>query len=88
MASTNPPSDKLATDVRFYGNRASYDLTAALSIMNDSPIVHVAFVAPAKKGVRETVMNLPLIAVVMRDTDGLHEFGDDEVEGYAVYLHT
>jgi hypothetical protein len=79
------------SSIRLYTNRASYHLPAALEIFRQSPISHVAFLHPGDtdaadiKGKRreETVMNLPLILVVVMD-------GEEEDDGssYSVYLHT
>lgn len=89
MTTSSPPTGKISTDVRLYNARASYQLPAALSILRESPVIHVAFVLPAKGDMGETIMNLPLIAAVVRDP-GLDEteYGDEDVEGWAVYLHT
>ena len=77
--------------IRLYTNRASYHLQAALEIFRQSPISHVAFIHPGDKEAdakgkqrEQTVMNLPLILVVVYDGEG-----DEEDEGsYSVYLHT
>jgi hypothetical protein len=82
------------SSIRLYTNRASYHLQAVLEIFRQSPISHVAFIHPGDsaeaevdiKGKKreETVMNLPLILVVVHDGEG-----DEEDEGsYSVYLHT
>ena len=86
-AAENPQST-----IRLYTNRASYHTQAALEIFRQSPISHVAFVHPGDTAVADvkgkkregTVMNLPLILVVVYDGEG-----DEEDEGsYSVYLHT
>jgi len=89
MASSTGAEETISTDVRLYKNRATYQLPAALSILRDSPVIHVAFVAPAKGDMGETIMNLPLIAAVMRDPAvDEAEVDDDDVDAWAVYLHT
>ncbi|KAK8847334.1 hypothetical protein IAR55_005191 [Kwoniella newhampshirensis] len=82
-----------SADVRLYNQRASYSLRAALEIFQQSPIAHLAFIHPgddsrlaggvAGKGRSETLMNIPLVAVILCD-------GEDEndKDNYAVYLHT
>jgi hypothetical protein len=92
------PSPNPSTEVRLYKHRASYNLDAARQIFRDSPIAHVAFVQPRSVDGRvgETLMNIPLILVIMRedareDDDDINddeEGGGDELEGLAVYLHT
>jgi hypothetical protein len=89
MAISTSTDEKISTDVRLYKHRASYDLPAALSILRESPVIHVAFLAPPKGNMGQTIMNLPLIAAVMRDPEvDEGEVGEDEVNAWAVYLHT
>lgn len=86
----NEPYDPQSS-IRLYTNRASYDLLAALEILRQAPVPHVAFLHPGDretddvKGKRreETIMNLPLILVTLLD-------GDDDMDenSYSVYLHT
>jgi hypothetical protein len=79
------------SSIRLYTNRASYHLPAALEIFRQSPISHVAFLHPGDidaadvKGKKreETVMNLPLILVVVMDGEE-----EDDESSYSVYLHT
>lgn len=84
---------KPSSDIRLYGNRASYLFPAALGIVKESPVCHVAFVHPgdqAKGGKREeTVMNLPLITVVLPDPAvAEQDLEDDNEEHHVVYLHS
>ncbi|WVW78543.1 hypothetical protein I302_100498 [Kwoniella bestiolae CBS 10118] len=76
-----------SADIRLYKNRASYSLHAALEIFREVPVAHVAFVHPGDEGRGETVMNIPLITVVVRDDEDGDE-DDDEQGNYSVYLHT
>ncbi|WWD21425.1 hypothetical protein CI109_105910 [Kwoniella shandongensis] len=80
----DPPSQpQPSADIRLYNQRASYSLRAAIDIFQSSPIVHLAFVHPGDGKRAETLMNMPLVAVVVCD-------GEDEndKDHYAVYLHT
>ncbi|WVQ83380.1 hypothetical protein IAT38_005521 [Cryptococcus sp. DSM 104549] len=78
-----------AADVRLYKQRASYSLRAAIDILNESLIAHVAFVHPGdaagdgKQQRKETLMNLPLIMAIVCDGED-----EDDQESYAVYLHS
>ena len=87
---STPNRQKIQSDVRLYGNRASYDLPAALSILRENPVCHVAFVHPGDGDRREeTVMNIPLITVAMPDPDVPEEEADEgEESSWALYLHT
>ncbi|WVO16491.1 hypothetical protein L204_104168 [Cryptococcus depauperatus] len=78
----------LSADIRLYKQRASYSIFAALHIFSESPVAHVAFIHPGDKpgeGQKreETLMNLPLIMVIVQDGED-----DEDPESYAVYLHT
>ena len=83
---------KLQTQVRLYRQRASYEFSAAREIFRASPVAHVAFIHPgdpqseASSSKRaETVMNLPLITVIVPEDE------DDESEdpnGWSVYFHS
>ena len=77
-------------DVRLYTNRTSYDLAAALSILSEVVVCHVAFVHPGDgKSRGETIMNIPLIAVATLDPDVPEDEVDEgEESSWAVYLHT
>jgi hypothetical protein len=88
-----------STQVRLYPQRASYDLRAAREIFRECPVAHVAFILPAEEGKRaETIMNLPLILVIMKndakddesdeDENEVNDDDEEEFGGYAVYLHT
>ncbi|KAK6903810.1 hypothetical protein I203_107317 [Kwoniella mangroviensis CBS 8507] len=82
--SSNPSP---SADIRLYKNRASYSLQAALSIFREAPIAHIAFVHPGDpgdKGRGETLMNVPLITVIVLEEDG----DDNDHNDYSVYLHT
>jgi hypothetical protein len=80
---------QLQTDVRLYGARASYLLPASLSILRESPVIHVAFVHPGNGTDRgETIMNLPLIAVCIPDINVEGEYEDGDERNWAMYLHT
>ncbi|WWC59321.1 uncharacterized protein I303_101873 [Kwoniella dejecticola CBS 10117] len=88
---------KPASDVRLYKNRASYALPAALSIFHENPVAHIAFIHPGDgpsgsghgngtantSGRGETIMNVPLITVVMCAGED-----EDDINDYSVYLHT
>jgi hypothetical protein len=81
------------SDVRLYGNRATYTFPAALSIIRESPICHVAFVHPGDTGGQgkreETVMNLPLITVVLPDPElDEADVEEDDETHHVVYLHS
>lgn len=79
----------LQTDVRLYGARASYQLPAALSILRDSPVIHVAFVHPGNGADREeTIMNLPLLAIVIPDIDVEGDYDESDERYWAMYLHS
>lgn len=80
---------RIQSDVRLYGARASYQLPAALSILHDSPVIHVAFMHPGDgAGREETIMNLPLLAVVIPDVEVEVEYDEDDERYWAMYLHT
>ncbi|ORX36936.1 hypothetical protein BD324DRAFT_681684 [Kockovaella imperatae] len=92
MADTNG-SPGPQTQIRLYRQRASYEVTAAREIFRSSPVAHVAFVHPGDDESRhegktkraETVMNLPLITVIVPEDDE-DESGD--FNGWNVYFHT
>ena len=90
MADQPKPEANVQSDVRLYTNRASYDLSAALSILSELAVCHVAFVHPGDgKGRGETIMNIPLIAVATLDPDVPEDEVDEgEESSWAVYLHT
>ncbi|WVR04576.1 hypothetical protein IAU60_001584 [Kwoniella sp. DSM 27419] len=78
-----------SADIRLYRQRASYSLHAAVNLFNASPIAHVAFVHPGdpegSKGCRTTtLMNIPMVTVVLYDED----LDEDEESSYSVYLHS
>lgn len=94
-----------ASEIRLYRHRASYELDAARGIFQEAPVAHVAFVLPGDnaeidsikgKGRAETVMNVPLITVIMRTSgDDEEDLGEEdaveegeEFKGWGVYFHT
>ncbi|OXG74974.1 hypothetical protein C348_05781 [Cryptococcus neoformans Gb118] len=82
---TSQPS----ADIRLYKNRASYSLRAALDIFREGMVAHVAFVHPGDEEVdckqrrKETIMNIPLIAVMVCEGED-----EDDQDSYVVYLHS
>lgn len=82
---TSQPS----ADIRLYKNRASYSLRAALDIFREGMVAHVAFVHPGdeegdyKQRRKETIMNIPLIAVMVCEGED-----EDDQDSYVVYLHS
>ncbi|WWC67882.1 uncharacterized protein I206_101799 [Kwoniella pini CBS 10737] len=90
LSSTAAKSANPASDIRLYKNRASYALPAALSIFHENPVAHVAFIHPGDpiegssgNGRGETIMNIPLITVIMFTGED-----EDDKDDYSVYLHT
>ena len=83
-----------SSQVRLYRQRASYESSAAREIFRSQPVAHVAFVhpgdgnlvgGPSKAARSETVMNLPLILVIVPDDE---DDDSDELERCSVYFHT
>lgn len=78
-----------SADIRLYKDRASYSLRAALDIFREGKIAHVAFVHPGDeegegtKRRKETIMNIPLITVLVREGED-----EDDQDSYVVYLHS
>lgn len=90
---TNGSMPKPQDTVRLYGNRAAYTFQAARSIIKESPVCHIAFVHPGdvdKGGKREeTIMNVPMISVVLPDPDIEEEDVEEDNETHhVVYLHS
>ncbi|WWC86999.1 uncharacterized protein L201_001881 [Kwoniella dendrophila CBS 6074] len=87
---TTTTTMKPSSDIRLYKNRASYSIKSILDIFYENPVAHVAFIHPGDidnegGGRKETIMNVPLITVIIPED----EYGDeDDLQNYSVYLHT
>ncbi|WRT64834.1 uncharacterized protein IL334_001770 [Kwoniella shivajii] len=85
---TSSSAAEPSADIRLYKNRASYSLSAALHIFHEVPVAHVAFIHPGDAegstgGRKETIMNIPLITVIVCDGDD-----EDDQDSYAVHRHS